>query len=85
MKKLVFREALIEVSGTDFHVLCTSDHPASLTSHSSTALHFHRFTDSLMRLGLTVGLQQTAWIGRYSFLWSFLHGLKPVANSSSHK
>lgn len=57
MKKLVFEEALIEVSGTYFHVLCTSDHLASLTSHSSTVLYFHRFTDSSVSLGLIVGLQ----------------------------
>lgn len=57
MKKLVFEEALIEVSGTYFHVLCTSDHLASLTSHSSTVLYFCRFTDSSVSLGLIVGLQ----------------------------
>lgn len=85
MKKSVSREALIEVSGTDFQVLCTSDHLASLTSHSSTVLCFCRFTDSLMRLGSIVGLQQTAWTERHSFLWRLLHRFKPVANSGPHK
>lgn len=55
MKKLVFGEALIEVSGTDCHVLCTSDH---LASHSPTVLCFCRFMYSSMSLGLTGGLQK---------------------------
>ena len=85
MEKLVFGEALIEVSGTYFHILCTSDRLASLTSRSSTVLYFCRFTDSLMSLGLIVGLQQTAWTERYNFLWRRLLRFKPVANSSCRK
>ena len=85
MKKLVFREALIGVSGAGLQVLCASDHPASLTPYSFTVCYFCRFSDSLMSLGLIVGLQQTAWTECYSILWRLLGTLKPVANSNSRK
>lgn len=44
MKKPVFREALLEVSGTDFHVLCAL---RLLSFHCLILLQIYRFLDEL--------------------------------------